>query len=508
LPEKRGCITFDRSDALIINCNGTLNRRPLTFDTAPAPSLSFGKLERLPLHAKRGSGVAVSRDGRTLVMAIFNGALVRDGHGHVRRLAHMDCRTVSVSPDGCWAATGSHGGTAARVWQTDTGELVKEMLSDSTLVGVRFSPAGNYLAATSAGLHIYAVDTWQEVFKSEFAGAVGFSPDGGLVAVDDLHGATHLLETATGRELATLEDPNQDTVNCYLFTPDGTRLVAASKTGRAIRIWDLRLIRMRLAQLGLDWDAPPYLPAAGRVVPAPITVDSTALRLPLPGPEPALAPEAALAVWTLAIALQPCNPEAFYHRGHARSQLDDWSGARRDLDMAVRLNPSQADYYRERARICLALDDEDQRFADLNRLLDLEPNDDEANSNLAWLLVSGSNGVRDPSRALPLARKAARLAPHLHSCQTTLGAVLYRHGRFAEALTALKKTSAGQQPDTVLINRYLTAMCLQSLGETTKAREYYQLASASHAKTALTPLNARTMSSLHKEAAKALGLME
>src|SRR5262249_50097549 len=45
------------------------------------------------------------------------------------------------------------------------------------------------------------------------------------------------------------------------FTPDGTQLVVTSALARAVHIWDLRLIRQRLGEMRLDWDAPPYPPA-------------------------------------------------------------------------------------------------------------------------------------------------------------------------------------------------------------------------------------------------------
>jgi hypothetical protein len=59
-----------------------------------------------------------------------------------------------------------------------------------------------------------------------------------------------------------LEDPSQDLTSDACFTPDGTKLIALSGGKvRGIRVWDLRLIRQHLANMGLDWDAPPYPPA-------------------------------------------------------------------------------------------------------------------------------------------------------------------------------------------------------------------------------------------------------
>src|SRR5262249_59758506 len=72
-------------------------------------------------------------------------------------------------------------------------------------------------------------------------------------------GIYRLVELATGRELARLEDPEQNTGPAAL-TPDGTKLVAAAKD--SLRVWDLRRIRGELAKMGLDWEAPAYPPAA------------------------------------------------------------------------------------------------------------------------------------------------------------------------------------------------------------------------------------------------------
>jgi hypothetical protein len=45
-----------------------------------------------------------------------------------------------------------------------------------------------------------------------------------------------------------------------IFNGDGTLLVGVTNDSRCVRVWDLRKIREGLKELGLDWDAPPYLP--------------------------------------------------------------------------------------------------------------------------------------------------------------------------------------------------------------------------------------------------------
>ena len=74
---------------------------------------------------------------------------------------------------------------------------------------------------------------------------------------------------ATGRELARLQDPDQH-FGAAAFTPDGTKLVVNAKDG--LRVWDLRRLRERLAELRLDWDALPYRPAEEPGAPSPLSV--------------------------------------------------------------------------------------------------------------------------------------------------------------------------------------------------------------------------------------------
>jgi hypothetical protein len=62
-----------------------------------------------------------------------------------------------------------------------------------------------------------------------------------------------LIETAAGRELATLAAPEQYPIRCLCFRPDVEQLAAATGS-RVLQVWDLRRIRKRLAEMGLDWE--------------------------------------------------------------------------------------------------------------------------------------------------------------------------------------------------------------------------------------------------------------
>jgi tetratricopeptide (TPR) repeat protein len=82
------------------------------------------------------------------------------------------------------------------------------------------------------------------------------------LAVEAGSGTVLLLDPDTGREYARLEDPNQDRAGHLAFSQDGSQLVASTPDSPAVHVWDLRAIRAELAKRDLDWDLPPYRPAA------------------------------------------------------------------------------------------------------------------------------------------------------------------------------------------------------------------------------------------------------
>jgi WD40 repeat protein len=172
---------------------------------------------------------------------------------------HGDTRSVAVSPDGKWVATGSHTGPNVKIWDTTTGKLAHELVLE-IMNGVLFSPDGRWLVTTSGGSRLWSTDSWKEVRFIGGNAGVEFSPDGRILAVENLQGAVRLINPETGVEYARLEDPHQDLAGRIAFTPDGTQLVTTNTTSGSVHIWDLRAIRAELSKMGLDWDLPAYAP--------------------------------------------------------------------------------------------------------------------------------------------------------------------------------------------------------------------------------------------------------
>jgi eukaryotic-like serine/threonine-protein kinase len=230
-------------------------------------SIKVTKSEKLPIpgYVKE---CAQSADGGVIAAAQLSGAVLWHADPPERLITldeDADVRYVAVSPNGQWVALGRHhdpGG--ATIWDARTGALKKE-LPVGRFCHVVFSPDGRYLL-TSSGIasdhngvvRRWDVETWNEVPFAEPVPGIrpAFSCDGRVLVVESGTGKARLLNAATGKELASLEDPNQHRAEYFAFTPDRTKLVAASPEGFCVHVWDLKAIRRELAALGLNWEDP------------------------------------------------------------------------------------------------------------------------------------------------------------------------------------------------------------------------------------------------------------
>jgi WD40 repeat protein len=151
-----------------------------------------------------------------------------------------------------------------KVWSARDHKLERELLSIEGSATAAFSPDGRLLAScTMSECRLWSVGTWEPGPRIAVNGRkIAFAPDNGLLAVETDFGAITLVEPDTGRALATLDSPDQDRAEWIGFSPDATRLLVISNDSGSVHIWDLRRLREQLAPLGLDWDRPPYAPAA------------------------------------------------------------------------------------------------------------------------------------------------------------------------------------------------------------------------------------------------------
>jgi WD40 repeat protein len=408
-------VVFESSDALLTGGPPGLLRWPVQEDDGAPGLLRIGPPTRLlPFW---GDGIACSSDGRIITSPQGSGCLVLD-RDHpdqpIPLTPHKDARFTAVSPDGRWAATGSHQDTKVKIWEARTGKFVKELPVETGSM-VSFSPDGKWLATSGGGLTLWTVGSWnpgKRIGGEYFA----FSPDSNVLAVETGHGI-RLVDVENGREYARLEDPNQEPAIRICFSPDGAQLVAQAR--QSVHVWDLRALRAQLAELGLDWDLPQYPPDGSHDdQPLQVQVDTGALG-----------------------AMLQAQDSRLQAADFLRSK--QWDKAIGVYAQAIELDPKNATIL----------------------------------NDLAWLLATCPDArVRDPGRALELAARTAKLTPQEGNAWNTLGVAHYRAGQWKAAIEALEKSNELLGGKELSFNAFFLAMAHRQLGDKSQAQAWYDKA--------------------------------
>ncbi len=484
-------LLFEPSGALLTNGLSRLYRWRIQPDTADPSTLRIGPPEPLALPGSDG-GIVQSRDGRVLVQAHRGrdrraGAwlLLADRPGKPFGIeTGKDIFLAAVSPDGRWIATGIFfGSTTIKVWEAptareDSGERppVKEFTGTGRQ-GCWFSPDGRWLVTGHDGNRLYAVGSWEEGPRLGEGGFAAFSPDGRLAVLGTGAGAVRLVEVATGKEVALLEDPNLDPAIGAVFTPDGERLVTLTNDRvKGAHVWELKAVRQARRWLAGEMDHLPDPLSAPAPPPAPLRLNIDRSGLPD-------AAETGIVAWSLALAWQPLNPVAHFRRALAYAALRREDEAVADCRRAAAWCPDWP----------ALVGRTPARSVDLN--------------NLAWWLVMQPAAAADARLAVALAEQAVKLDATNAEHRNTLGVAYYRAGRFADAVGQLQTCLEETRGQADAHNLYFLAMAHQALGEPAEARACYDEAVAWRRKKNYLPSGwDAELKAFHAEAAAALGL--
>lgn len=191
----------------------------------------------------------------------------------------------AVSGDGRWAASSGWHSDRVRLWDLGTGRMAREWVLGKRNF-VFFSPDSRCLIISREDeFSFWDLATLRPIRQlrrevAHFPGHVAFSPDGRLMALEMAPAVIHVIDHASYRTVARLEDPYGDRATWQGFTPDGAGLVVVSAYAGAIHVWDLREVRARLKPMGLDWNWPEFEPEppAGPVTVA-VAIDPPAVDL-------------------------------------------------------------------------------------------------------------------------------------------------------------------------------------------------------------------------------------
>jgi serine/threonine protein kinase/WD40 repeat protein len=418
-------VLFDASGAVLTE-HPALLRWPVT--EAADGSTTIGPPQILHPRGTQ-DGFAITPDGRTIAAAMYDdGGLVFNVQKpqQVRWLRPLrDVRFIAISPDGRWVVTGSHKySDGMKLWDAQTGHLVHDFpgVPDEVRGVWSFSPDGRWLAVQWDGWVLFETNTW--VPKRLCRGVpvrLAFAPDSRTVIYGDNTATLILVEVETGRELARFEDPEQMRPAQLEFTPDGSQLVTTLIDRPYLRVWDLRAIRRRLADLRLDWDPPatydtPETPRSFAPIPKPFRVDRGQLNS-----------------WLARLA---------------KIRLNRLEAALADCEASLRLKPDQTELRTRMATRC---------------------------NELAWSLATGPTATRDPAGALSLARRAVELTPDQALYLNTLGVAQYRAGQLTESVATLEKSLAASRGASDGFDLFFLAMARFQLGQIDRARaDFYR----------------------------------
>jgi eukaryotic-like serine/threonine-protein kinase len=193
----------------------------------------------------------------------------------------------AFSPDGKLVVTASQGDQMVRIWNAETGKLVRDLGSGPDCGLVAFSPKGTYVAATAGEEYPGSneLSTWVWEVKSgqthcvirgqtKPVNCLAFSPEEQLLATGSQDGTLTAWDLGTGQEVVTYRGHDRG-VFAVAYVPDGTRLLAVGDD-RVVRTWDARRHpERRLLRCNGAWQAAfsgdgRLVAAAGRTPTTPV----------------------------------------------------------------------------------------------------------------------------------------------------------------------------------------------------------------------------------------------
>jgi eukaryotic-like serine/threonine-protein kinase len=268
--------SFDQSGGMWTVNASTAYRWPVRLTDAVN---EIGPPEKVADLAPALNSFSCDKSGNVVAIPQFrHGAIVihrNENNRQVRLEPHYDVRWAFVSPDGKWVSTQSQwvdgSGVKAKVWNASSGKLLKELPKSKTLWQLGFSPDSRWLITSAEwdnvpvterkenSHRLWEVGTWNEAGTLPTLGIPSWEHD--VILEGQRDGTILITQISTRKELARLSSPEAGRIHPEQLLASGFLLAAGDETGRWY-VWDLPLIRRQLAEMGLDWNGPPFFDEA------------------------------------------------------------------------------------------------------------------------------------------------------------------------------------------------------------------------------------------------------
>lgn len=231
----------------------------------PLPPGALARMGSVQLRHEKAY-LAFSADGKTLISAgrdatvrfwdMATGRQLRQTRLHLPKPSprRRDSTIAGLSPDGKVVAAFDE--EAFHLYDATTGEKLRRLPAADFAYksSLTFSADGKRLAALVSGdkiaIRLWELPTGKERFHllekpNEVLSCI-LSPDGKLLAFRTADEMVHLLDTATGRELAKAPGKGWE-LWCFAFSPDGKLLAAATNSdGKAtVTLWETAGLKKR-----------------------------------------------------------------------------------------------------------------------------------------------------------------------------------------------------------------------------------------------------------------------
>lgn len=388
---------------------------------------------------------------------------------------------------------------APQLVHVETGRAVGRALSSGDEVGSFYlSPNGRQVVLTSGdAARVWDIRTRQPLLPplshASYVRHVAFSRDGRRLVTTTLGGRIRVWDVRTGEPItAPLPAPG---VFQARFNARGDRVVGIHETGGAVSVWKLRADTRpvsELLQLAAILSGQRLDPTVGpaNIRPEALARAGEALRRRYPGEfrpssgrewawqrqkaleaENAQRWEAAVGHLDRLIAVNPGPGELYQRRARAHAELGHWAAVARDLQVLVRRGASEPLTFSELAlaqlgggdlagyrRTCTAMLSRCESFPTV-RQRDLT----------ARTCALGPRATADLEQPIRVMR--GLLAGNNNaSWPGTLGALLYRAGRPAEALAALRQSREAQGGEGSPADLLVYGLAAYAAGKPTEAR--------------------------------------